>query len=135
MNARVCNSKQKWNHDKCRCECKELDDWSSCTDVYMWDLSTCYCKYNKTCKIVIRHVKLMNIKILKIVHAGKGLFGKLVIACEGEILSRTETSFFDKKSNILKNDCLIYTISFIIICLLLLVVLSISCYYYYYVKH
>ena len=39
----------------------------------------------------------MNIKILKIVHAGKGLFGKLVIACEGEILSRTETSFFDKK--------------------------------------
>ena len=63
----------------------------------MWDLSTCYCKYNKTCKIVIRHVKLMNIKILKIVHAGKGLFGKLVIACEGEILSRTETSFFDKK--------------------------------------
>ena len=31
------NSKQKLNHDKCRCECKELDDWSSYRWLYyMW---------------------------------------------------------------------------------------------------
>ena len=31
----VCNSKQKWNHNECRYECKELEDWSSCKDDYM----------------------------------------------------------------------------------------------------
>ena len=24
LNASVCNNKQRWNDDKCRCECKEL---------------------------------------------------------------------------------------------------------------
>ena len=26
LNESVCNSKQKWNHNKRWCECKELDD-------------------------------------------------------------------------------------------------------------
>ena len=26
LNESVCNSKQKWNHDECRSECKELDN-------------------------------------------------------------------------------------------------------------
>ena len=32
LNDNVCNSNQKWNHDECWCERKELDDWSSCKD-------------------------------------------------------------------------------------------------------
>ena len=35
LNEILCNSKQKWIHDKCRCECKELDDWGSCKNDYM----------------------------------------------------------------------------------------------------
>ena len=35
LNEIACNSKQKWIHDKCRCECKELDDWGSCKNDYM----------------------------------------------------------------------------------------------------
>ena len=35
LNESLCNSKQKWNHDECWCECKELDDWSSCKDDYL----------------------------------------------------------------------------------------------------
>ena len=42
----VCNSKQKWNNDECWCEHKELDDWSSCKDDYMWNPSTCDCDCN-----------------------------------------------------------------------------------------
>ena len=26
VSASVCNNKQRWNDDKCRCECKELID-------------------------------------------------------------------------------------------------------------
>ena len=30
LDASVCNSKQRWNEDKCRCECKELIDNGMC---------------------------------------------------------------------------------------------------------
>ena len=51
----------------------------------------------------------------------KRLFGKLVIACE--ILNATKTSLVNKKGTPEKNNCLIYTISLIIVCLLVLVVI------------
>ena len=51
MNESVCNSKQKWNHDECPCECKEWDNWSSCKDGYMLNPSKCDCECNKACKI------------------------------------------------------------------------------------
>ena len=31
----VCNSKTRWNLDKCRRECKELDNWSSSKNDYL----------------------------------------------------------------------------------------------------
>ena len=31
----ICNSKQSWNEDKCRCECKELTDKGSCDDGFI----------------------------------------------------------------------------------------------------
>ena len=40
LNESICNSKQKLNHNECRCECKELVDWRSCKDDYMWNLNT-----------------------------------------------------------------------------------------------
>ena len=55
----------------------------------------------------------------------KRLFGKLVLVFEDEILNKTEASLVDKKVICEKNNCLIYTISLIIICILLLVVISI----------
>ena len=30
LDASVCNNKQQWNVEKCRCECKELIDKGSC---------------------------------------------------------------------------------------------------------
>ena len=35
LNESVYNSKQKWNHNECRCECKEFNDWNSCKEVYL----------------------------------------------------------------------------------------------------
>ena len=30
LDASVCTNKQRWNEDKCRCECKELIDKDAC---------------------------------------------------------------------------------------------------------
>ena len=46
------------------------------------------------------------------------------------MLETTETLLDNKKKTYEKNNCLMHTISLVIICLLLLSVASIDCYYY-----
>ena len=41
--ASVCNNKQRWNNDKCRCERKELIDKGICDKRFIWNPSTCEC--------------------------------------------------------------------------------------------
>ena len=51
LNSSVCNSKQIWNDDTCRCDCNE--DFAgiiSCAKGYMWNPSTCKCQCDKWCK-------------------------------------------------------------------------------------
>ena len=51
LNSSVCNSKQIWNSDTCRCDCNE--DFAgiiNCTKGYMWNPSTCKCQYDMWCK-------------------------------------------------------------------------------------
>ena len=51
LNSSVCNSKQIWNNDTCRCDCNE--DFAgiiSCDKWYMWNPSTCECQCNMWCK-------------------------------------------------------------------------------------
>ena len=51
LNSSVCNSKQIWNSDTCRCDCNE--DFSgiiNCTKGYMWNPSTCECQCGMWCK-------------------------------------------------------------------------------------
>ena len=47
----ICNSKQQWNKDKCRCECKELIDKGVCHKGYVWNPSNCECECDKSCNI------------------------------------------------------------------------------------
>ena len=44
LNGNVCNSK---SINKCRCESKQLIDWSSCKDDYTWNPSTRNCEFYK----------------------------------------------------------------------------------------
>ena len=39
LDASVCNNKQRWNEDKCRCECKELIDKEMCDKGFIWNPS------------------------------------------------------------------------------------------------
>ena len=45
----VCNNKQRWNHDKCNCECKELIDKGVCDKGFIWNPSDCYYECYKSC--------------------------------------------------------------------------------------
>ena len=51
LNSSVCNSKQIWNSDTCRCDCNE--DFAGVVNrdkEYMWNPSTCECQCDKWCK-------------------------------------------------------------------------------------
>ena len=51
LNSSVCNNKQIWNSDTCRCDCNE--DFAgiiNCTKGYMWNPSTCECQCDMWCK-------------------------------------------------------------------------------------
>ena len=45
----VCNNKQRWNKDKCRCECEELTDKKRCDEAFIWNTSNCECECYKSC--------------------------------------------------------------------------------------
>ena len=77
-------------YDECWCQCKEFDDWGSCTKGYMWNPSMCGCECNKASNID----EYLNTKNCS---CKKYLIGKLVLECENEILDTTETSLDHKK--------------------------------------
>ena len=44
LDASVYNNKQRWNEDKCMCECREeLTDNQSCDKGFIWNRSDCEC--------------------------------------------------------------------------------------------
>ena len=51
LDAIVCNNKQRWNNDKCRCERKELIDKGVFDKRFIWNPSNCECECDKACGI------------------------------------------------------------------------------------
>ena len=47
----ICNNKQRWNKNKCRCECKELIDKGMCNKGFIWNPSNCECECDKACDV------------------------------------------------------------------------------------
>ena len=51
LNSSVCNNKQIWNGDTCRCDCNEdFVGIINCTKGYTWNPSTCECQCDTWCK-------------------------------------------------------------------------------------
>ena len=51
LDGSVCNNKQRWNNDKCRCEFKELIDKGVCVKRFIWNPSNCECECDKSCDV------------------------------------------------------------------------------------
>ena len=48
----ICNDRQEWNENRCRCECKEdLVGKLVCDKGYMWNPNTCSCECDRYCEI------------------------------------------------------------------------------------
>ena len=51
LNSSVCNNKQIWNSNTCRCDCNEdFAGMINCAKGYMWNPSTCECQCDTWCK-------------------------------------------------------------------------------------
>ena len=75
LDANVCNNKQRWNEDKCRCECEELiDKGVYVIKDFFWNPSNCECEFDKSCDIG-KYLDYSNCK------CRKKLFDKLVEEC------------------------------------------------------
>ena len=48
LNKIICNNKQRWNNDQCRCESKELIDKGVCDKRYIQNPSNCECECDKS---------------------------------------------------------------------------------------
>ena len=48
FDASVCNNKQRWNEDKCRCECEELIDKVVCDKKFILNPTICECECEKS---------------------------------------------------------------------------------------
>ena len=51
LEKKICNNKQRWNKDKCRCECKELIDKGVCNKGFIWNPKSCVCECDKPCDV------------------------------------------------------------------------------------
>ena len=51
LTSAICNDRQEWNENKCRCECKkDLVSKLACDKGYMWNPSTCSCECDRYCE-------------------------------------------------------------------------------------
>ena len=51
LTSAICNDRQEWNENTCRCECKEdLVSKLVCDKRYMWNPSTCTCECDRYCE-------------------------------------------------------------------------------------
>ena len=51
LDEKVCNNKQKWYKNKCRCECLEMKE---CEISSSWNVINCRCEFKKAAKLITR---------------------------------------------------------------------------------
>ena len=101
LDAIVCNNKQRWNNDKCRCKSKELIDKGVCDEGYAWNPSNCECECDKWCDVG----EYLDYEKCK---CRKRLVDKLVDECDE---NTDEVKILDKNEDKC-NSCILYIVLF-----------------------
>ena len=126
----IFNNKQRWNDDKCRCECKELIDKGMCDKGFIWNPINCECECDKSCDIG-EYLDYKNCK------CKKRIIDKLVEECSENIdgdeilynktLDIISSSDNDKTSN----SCIVYIVVFSVF---LIINISMAIYIYFFIS-
>ena len=119
LNSLVCNNKQIWNDDTCRCNCNEdFTDIISCDKGYIWNPSTCECQCGTWCKQgqYLDHKNCI---------CKNKLIGRVIEECPSVI----NETMINNKDNITNNNT--YLILFIIFLIRFIVFLIGFIYYHY----
>ena len=111
LNSSICNNKQNWNSDTCRCDCNEdFAGITSCAKGYTWYPSICECQCDKWCKPgqYLDHKNCV---------CKNKLIGRLIEECTNVI---NETMINNKDSgnnNVLISGCTYWNYLFLRVCL------------------
>ena len=141
LDASVCNNKQRWNEDKCRCEFKELIDKRICDKGFNWNPSNCECECDKSCDVG-EYLGYKNCK------CRKRLVDKLIEECNENIddkelhLSKMiHNSTLNEYEKICsscescgRSSCIIYMILFVIFFIISINISSVFIYFNWYLK-
>ena len=116
----ICNSRQIWNDDRCRCECREgLVDKINCDKGYLWNPSNCECECDKSCSIG-EYLDYKNCI------CRKSIVDKLMEECD-TVIKENNTSVV-----LSNNDYTPYFSLFIVFLLLFLIIIGVLIYFYWY---
>ena len=122
----ICNSKQQWNEDKYRCECKELIDKGVCDKGFIFNPSNCECECGKFCDIG-EYLDYSNC------NCRKKLVDPLTEECTKNI---DETKLINKNGNENENEnkdrCnsyMVYNALFLIFFILFIIIIVINIYF------
>ena len=119
-------NKQRWNEDKCRCECKGLIDKVMCDKVFIWNPSNCECECDKSCFIG---------EYYKNCKCRKRITGKLVEECskniyENETLDIIPLDAYKKVCN----SCMVFIVLFVVFLITSICTCSVFIYFHWYFK-
>ena len=120
LNAIICNDKQRWNKNKCRCEYKELIDKGICDKGFIWNPSNCEC--DKNCDIG-EYLDYENCK------CRKKLVDKLIDECTETIegVKLAEIALFENENKC--SSCKVYIVFMIVV---FTIFIGITIYFVYY---
>ena len=76
----VFNNKQRWNNEKCRCECKELIDKGICDKRFILNPSNCKCEWDKSYDIR-EYLDYENLKCRKMKNGTLNDYKKVCSSC------------------------------------------------------
>ena len=126
LDASVCNNKQRWNEDKCRCELKELIEKRMCDKGFIWNPSNCENECDKSCDIG-EYLDYENCK------CRKNLLDKLVEECTENVEKVNLAGITSAKDeNKHKNKCSSCTLYIVLFSIIFTVNVGISTYFVYY---
>ena len=129
LNASVCNNKQIWNKNKCRCECREeLSDKERCNKGFIWNPSNCNCECDKSCDIG-EYLDYKNWR------CRRKIVDSLVEECSKNI--DENDMIFDESLNIVLSDykcncCTLYILLLAVFLVTSIVIIAVFIYFYCY---